>query len=174
MSNFRHRQTGFLLPPSVDEWLPQRHLARFVVEMIDGLDVLTLEGKREPKVQEDNVNWQRRERAYGTFSRTVQLPFRVLLAAHPHADGDTRQAPSRAGPRTFAAAEGGMRHRELSADGDSGDSLCLGSGSTTVLDWRERMVYSQCGSRQVGRERDRVAVGKRDRLRNSLGGPSFG
>jgi HSP20 family protein len=40
-------------------------------------DVLTLEGKREPKVQEDNVNWQRRERAYGTFSRTVQLPFRV-------------------------------------------------------------------------------------------------
>src|SRR5438309_10159966 len=40
-------------------------------------DVLTLEGKREPKAQEDNVNWQRRERAYGTFSRAVQLPFRV-------------------------------------------------------------------------------------------------
>jgi hypothetical protein len=34
MSNFRQidRQTGFLLPPSVDEWLPERHLARFVVE----------------------------------------------------------------------------------------------------------------------------------------------
>ena len=40
-------------------------------------DVLTLAGKREPKVQEQNVNWQRRERAYGTFSRAVQLPFRV-------------------------------------------------------------------------------------------------
>ena len=40
-------------------------------------DVLALEGKREPKVQEDNVNWQRRERAYGTFQRAVQLPFRV-------------------------------------------------------------------------------------------------
>jgi HSP20 family protein len=39
-------------------------------------DVLTLEGKREPKAQ-DNVNWQRRERAYGTFSRAVQLPYRV-------------------------------------------------------------------------------------------------
>jgi hypothetical protein len=40
MSNFRQvdRQTGFLLPPSVDEWLPERHLARFVVEVIDGLD----------------------------------------------------------------------------------------------------------------------------------------
>jgi transposase len=41
MSNFRtiDRQTGFLLPPSVDEWLPERHLARFVVEVIDGLDL---------------------------------------------------------------------------------------------------------------------------------------
>jgi hypothetical protein len=35
MSNFRaiDRETGFLLPPSVDEWLPERHLARFVVEV---------------------------------------------------------------------------------------------------------------------------------------------
>jgi HSP20 family protein len=40
-------------------------------------DVLTLEGKREPKLQQDNVNWQRRERAYGTFQRAVQLPFRA-------------------------------------------------------------------------------------------------
>jgi transposase len=28
-----------LLPPSIDEWLPQRHLARFVVEVIDALDL---------------------------------------------------------------------------------------------------------------------------------------
>jgi transposase len=27
----------------VDEWLPQRHLARFVVEVIDGLDLSGLE-----------------------------------------------------------------------------------------------------------------------------------
>ncbi|TCS97793.1 IS1182 family transposase, partial [Aquabacter spiritensis] len=41
MSNFRQvdRKTGFLLPPSVDEWLPERHLARFVVEVIDQLDL---------------------------------------------------------------------------------------------------------------------------------------
>src|SRR5919112_2222809 len=41
MSNFRpiDRDTGFLLPPSVDEWLPERHLARFVVEVIAGLDL---------------------------------------------------------------------------------------------------------------------------------------
>ena len=45
MSNFRpiNRDTGFLLPPSVDEWLPQRHLARFVVEVIDRLDLSELE-----------------------------------------------------------------------------------------------------------------------------------
>jgi len=44
MSSFRpiDRDTGFLLPPSVDEWLPERHLARFVVEVIDGLDVSKL------------------------------------------------------------------------------------------------------------------------------------
>jgi len=44
MSNFRPiNRTGFLLPPSVDEWLPQRHLARFVVEVIEGLDLTELE-----------------------------------------------------------------------------------------------------------------------------------
>jgi transposase len=44
MNNFRpiNRDTGFLLPPSVDEWLPERHLARFVVEIIDGIDLSAL------------------------------------------------------------------------------------------------------------------------------------
>jgi transposase len=46
MSNFRDvdRQTGFLLPPSVDEWLPQKHLARFVVEVIETLDLRAMSG----------------------------------------------------------------------------------------------------------------------------------
>ena len=41
MSNFRaiDRETGFLLPPSVDDWLPEKHLARFVVEVMEGLDL---------------------------------------------------------------------------------------------------------------------------------------
>jgi transposase len=41
MSNFRNsdRDTAFLLPPSVDDWLPEKHLARFIVEVIGGLDV---------------------------------------------------------------------------------------------------------------------------------------
>jgi HSP20 family protein len=40
-------------------------------------DVLTLEGKREPRHQQEDGNWQRRERSYGSFSRAVQLPFRI-------------------------------------------------------------------------------------------------
>jgi transposase len=46
MSNFRpvDRDTGFLMPPSVDEWLPERHLPRFVVEVIAGLDLRAMTG----------------------------------------------------------------------------------------------------------------------------------
>lgn len=46
MTNFRpiDRDTGFLLPPSVDEWLPERHLARFVVEVIERLDLRAMSG----------------------------------------------------------------------------------------------------------------------------------
>ena len=46
MANFRtiDRQTDYLLPPSVDEWLPEKHLARFIVEVIDGLDLGRMSG----------------------------------------------------------------------------------------------------------------------------------
>ena len=36
------RDTAYLLPPSVDEWLAQDHLARFVVEVIERLDLSEL------------------------------------------------------------------------------------------------------------------------------------
>src|SRR4029453_15439510 len=41
MSNFRpaDRLTGYLMPPSVDEWLPPRHLARFVGGGGESLDL---------------------------------------------------------------------------------------------------------------------------------------
>jgi transposase len=44
MANFRptDRLSSFLLPPSIDEWLPQRHLARFVVEVIEGFDLTAM------------------------------------------------------------------------------------------------------------------------------------
>lgn len=45
MANFRlvDRDTSYLLPPSVDEWLPTDHLARFVVEITDQLDISAIE-----------------------------------------------------------------------------------------------------------------------------------
>ena len=33
------RETPYLLPPSVQEWLPEQHLARFVVEVVSKLDL---------------------------------------------------------------------------------------------------------------------------------------
>jgi transposase len=45
MTNFRpiDRDIDFLLPPSVQEWLPEGHLARYVVEVVEGLDLSALE-----------------------------------------------------------------------------------------------------------------------------------
>jgi transposase len=46
MSNFRaiDRKTRYLLPPSLDEWMPEKHLARFIGEVIDELDLGRMSG----------------------------------------------------------------------------------------------------------------------------------
>ena len=36
------RDTDYLLPPSVQEWLPEAHLARYVVDVVEGLDLSAL------------------------------------------------------------------------------------------------------------------------------------
>src|SRR3546814_16820702 len=45
MSRFRpiDRDTDYLLPPSVQDWLPPAHLARYVVDVVEGLDLSELE-----------------------------------------------------------------------------------------------------------------------------------
>ncbi len=37
------RSTPYLLPPSLQEWLPEEHLARFIVEIVDRLDLSRIE-----------------------------------------------------------------------------------------------------------------------------------
>jgi transposase len=45
MSRFRSidRASDYLLPPSVQDWLPESHLARYVVDVVEGLDLSELE-----------------------------------------------------------------------------------------------------------------------------------
>ena len=33
------RDTPYLFPPSVQDWLPEKHLARFVVDIVEQLDL---------------------------------------------------------------------------------------------------------------------------------------
>ena len=44
MSSFiaNDRDTANLLPPSISEWLAENHLARFVVEVVDQMDLSEL------------------------------------------------------------------------------------------------------------------------------------
>lgn len=44
MNHFRpiDRKTDYLLPPSLDDWLPEDHLARFILEAIERLDLSAL------------------------------------------------------------------------------------------------------------------------------------
>jgi len=45
MSRFKpiQRDTNYLFPPSMNDWLPEHHLARFVVEIVEQLDLKPLE-----------------------------------------------------------------------------------------------------------------------------------
>ena len=37
-----NRNQPFLMPPSIEEWLPQKHLARFIVEIVQQLDLTSI------------------------------------------------------------------------------------------------------------------------------------
>ena len=54
MSHFKpcNRYQQYLLPPSIDEWLPENHLARFIIEVIDELDLTRLTSRYSGKGSE--------------------------------------------------------------------------------------------------------------------------
>jgi HSP20 family protein len=82
--------------PAVNVWLGKDSVA--VTTELPGLtaddvdltaheDTLTIRGERRPSENTNDVTWHRQERAYGTFSRTIALPFRVdpaKIKAHFH------------------------------------------------------------------------------------------
>lgn len=47
------------------------------IELSASDDSLTIRGKRVPEADAENIAWHRRERAYGNFARTIELPFRI-------------------------------------------------------------------------------------------------
>lgn len=94
------RQTDYLLPPSVDEWLPDDHLARFVVEVVEQLDLSALTRRyagRGHKAHHPAVLLGLMVYGYATgvySSRKIEratydsVAFRYL-AANTHPDHDT-------------------------------------------------------------------------------------
>ena len=36
---FPDRETPFMFPPNMDDWLPEDHLARFIVDIVNRLDL---------------------------------------------------------------------------------------------------------------------------------------
>ena len=102
MSHFRliNRKTDYLLPPSLDDWLPEDHLARFILEAIEQLDLSALilrYGGRGSAAYHPEVLLSLLVYGYatGTFSsRKIEratydsIAFRYL-AAGSHPDHDT-------------------------------------------------------------------------------------
>jgi len=94
------RDTDYLLPPSVQEWLPEAHLARYVVEVVEGLDLSALErayaGRGSPAYHPAMLlSLLIYSYATGTFSsRKIEratydsLAFR-FIACNRHPDHDT-------------------------------------------------------------------------------------
>ena len=72
------RDTAFLLPPSVQDWLPEGHLARYVVEVVDSLDLSALERRYAsncPKAFARRSNfWPIRDTSASTTSASVRKP----------------------------------------------------------------------------------------------------
>jgi transposase len=101
-ANFRDvdRHTRYLFPESIDEWLPEDHLARFVVEIVDNLDIANIEraysgggiGPYHPRMLLALIFYGY---ATGVFSsRKIEkgtydsVPFRYI-AVNSHPDHDT-------------------------------------------------------------------------------------
>ncbi len=96
-----NRQQAYLLPPSIDEWLPKEHLARFIVEIVKELDLSNIHkgysGQGGSKAYHPEVLLSLLFYGYatGTFSsRKIEratydsVAFRYI-AANTHPDHDT-------------------------------------------------------------------------------------
>ena len=88
-----NRYTTYLLPPSLQDWLPEKHLARFVVDIVDQLDLSRLVNLRWRWESTDQLLLGRCGYATGVFSKAGtsdldSVAFRYITA-DTHPDHDT-------------------------------------------------------------------------------------
>jgi hypothetical protein len=75
------RETIYLFPPSVQDWLPERHLARFVVDVVSKLDL------RELKMPYTGVAQSDRERRAEILEKHLQTPTEVAFQLREYVMG---------------------------------------------------------------------------------------
>ncbi len=76
------RQQPFLLPPSLEDWLPQDHLARFVIDVVEELDL-------------DGFYRRRREDGWGRAAYDPKMTVALLLYAYCTGVRSSRQIERR-------------------------------------------------------------------------------
>src|SRR4030066_1690689 len=96
MSRFKpiKRDMNYLFPPSMSDWLPEHHLARFIVEIVEQLDLKAM------------------ERAYGTSGSDPYHPALLLsVLVYGYATGvfsspKLENAPHDSGAFRFVGPDG--------------------------------------------------------------------
>ena len=55
-SKFTHpnRETPFMFPPSIEDWLPEDHLARFIVDIVNRLDLTIIRSNYSEQTKGSN------------------------------------------------------------------------------------------------------------------------
>lgn len=104
MSHFvlADRKTDYLLPPSVDDWLTQDHLARFVVEVIDQLDLSNLTRKYAGRGSKAYPHLMRKSRSLACWLRGIARRERRAMSSRNWAAGAVPR-PTTYGDRPFDA-----------------------------------------------------------------------
>jgi len=89
MSRFRpiNRETDYLLPPSVQDWLPESHLARYVVEVVEG-QILHLDERAHQALGPGNVRQLR------NVLRTLVALCEDGVIRHAELPAEIRSAPA--------------------------------------------------------------------------------
>src|SRR5438876_132343 len=90
---------SFLMPPSLHDWLPENHLARFVADLVGTLNLSAFYSSLE-------------EKDAGTTGRAESNPSCTVIAVAPRelgrapAAADTARVPLKALPRTLNRRDG--------------------------------------------------------------------